>query len=161
MKEKYEMLHRYEGGADFAIRLAALVAIATGLPLWNEDGEKGVWAQLPDRMRLGKGWYSRELPKLFTELGYNSSPDFKTRFDRDTPYPCLMRYVPTKRALVLERRRKRLETGDPKATVTGWWNILVYYDGLVYDPSYREPYPLERFSPLYKVTSMMQVWVAE
>ena len=70
-----------------------------------------------------------------------------------------MRYVPTKRALVLERREKRRQTGDPRATVTSWWDILVYYDGLVYDPAYRHPYPLERFSPLYKITTMMQVWV--
>lgn len=159
MSEKYEMQHQFAGGDNYAVRLAALVAIVTGLPLWNEDGEKGVWARLTDRMRQGKGWYSSELPKLFTQLGYNSSADFKTRFDRATPYPCLMRYVPTKRALVLERQAKRRETGNPKATVTSWWNILVYYDGLVYDPAHREPYALERFSPLYKVTSMMQVWV--
>ena len=70
-----------------------------------------------------------------------------------------MRYVPTPRALVIERQAKRQATGDPKATVSSWWNILVYYDGLVYDPCYREPYALAQFTPLYKITTMMQVWV--
>jgi len=60
---------------------------------------------------------------------------------------------------VRERQLKRARTGDPTAPVTGWWTVLVYYDGWVYDPAYPEPYALERFSPDYKITSMMQVWL--
>lgn len=162
MSEKYEMKHRHASeNAEYSVRLAALVAIVTGLPVWNVAGETGVWAQLPDRMRRGHDWYGKKLALLFASMGYNSSPDFKTRFDRETRYPCLMRYVPTKRALVLERQAHRKATGDPNATVASWWNMLVYYDGLVYDPVQPEPYPLDRFpSSLYKVTTMMQVWVA-
>lgn len=156
LSEKYEIEHVQVAEPEKAC--AAMVAMLTGLPLDE------VWAKLPARLRKNDGWYSRDFIDTFRGLGYDCSPRF-VKFDPDTRYPCLLRFGPTARGLVWRRARKRRETGDPEAQLTErekhWWNVWVYYDGLVYEPRYTGPWLFHTMGKDVRPTSMMQVWISD
>ena len=133
---------------------AALIAMLTGLALDE------VWSRLPERLRKNAGWYGRDFVAVFRALGYDCSPRFQ-KFDPETKYPCLMRFGPTARQLVLDRRAERQRTGNPTATVRPWWNVWVYYDGLVYEPRYPGPWLFHTMPKNLKITSMLPVWISD
>lgn len=141
MKYEIEFHGREECGHD----CFALVYMLTGYGM-NELIER-----LPQRLH-DKGWYGRDFREVFALLGFDCNPQFK-KFDPATPYPCLLRFRPTKREIV---RRKQAGMKYPN-----FWDCYVYYDGLVYSPDEGCVYPLTLFNPAYKITSMMQAWVGE
>lgn len=132
---KYEMEHQHHPEADD--ECLVLISMLTGHALEDVRGK------VPPRLHKGHGWYGRDFIAAFRELGYDCSPKFKP-FEIDTPYPCLMRYGPRK----------------PASRKEDWWSVVVYYDGLVYDPALPEPFALNLFNPDYKITSMLQVWMS-
>lgn len=153
--QKYEIEHVHT--AESEKERAALIAMLTGLEMAE------VWTRLPARLRKDAGWYGRDFVATFRALGYDCSPRF-VKFDPATKYPCLLRYGPSARGLVWARRRKRRESGDPTAQLTErekhWWNVWVYYDGLVYEPRYPGPWLFHTMGDYIRVTSMMQVWIS-
>lgn len=156
LSQKYEVEHVQ--ATEPEKECAALIAMLTGLPL------EEVWAKLPARLQKHCGWYSRDFSDTFRRLGYDCSPRF-IKFDPDTKYPCLLRFGPTARGLVWRRAWKRRETGDPTAQLTErekhWWNVWVYYDGLVYEPRYSGPWLFHTMDKGVRPTSMMQVWISD
>jgi hypothetical protein len=145
---KYEIEH-----VPHELAYVALVSILTGLPLDE------LRLLIPARLHTTDGWYGRDFAATFRSLGYDCSPDFKTKFDPATPYPCLLRYGPGKVLLARETIARRRETGNPNLKPDRWWNVLAYYDGLCYDPHQAEPFKLSAFNPALKITTMMQVWM--
>jgi hypothetical protein len=137
---KYEIEHvAIEANEGF---MSALISMLTGLPM-EELRER-----LDASYYRGGGFYGRDFTRAFRLLGYDCSPKFK-KFDPETPYPCLIRYRPTKREMV------RLGIRKP------WWSVYVYYDGLVYDPYSPEPWFFNTMYKGYEVTSMLQVWLSD
>lgn len=143
LSEKYEI--EFLGQQEAGHYLFAMVSMLTGYSM-NELIER-----LPQRLHTG-GWYGRDFREVFTLLGFDCTPKFK-KFDPATPHPCLLRFRPTKRQIVL---RKLAGYKRPD-----YWDVFVYYDGLVYSPEEECVYPLTLFSPAHKVTSMMQVWISD
>lgn len=86
-------------------------------------------------------WRGSVFINVFRTLGFNVNPRFK-KFDKDTQYPCLMRF-------------KRTDVNE------SWWYVYAYYDGKVYLGA-NVVYTLDEFLKQYphiKITSMLQVWI--
>lgn len=139
---KYEVEHVQATSPD--AYCAALIAMLTGYSVAQ------VWSRVLPRLRKQSGWYGRDFVATFQNMGYDCSPRFRA-FEYATEYPCLLRYGPTKNEMA-QRNLKR-----------PWWNVVVFYDELVYDPRQSCPYTIELLSKYAggsKITSMMQVWIA-
>jgi len=149
--EKYEIEHQHNLTPED--ECLVLISMLTGYPL------EEVREQVEPRLRKAAGWYGRDFIATFRKMGYDCSPKFKP-FDKDTPYPCLMRYGPSRMLLARETVERRREKGNPDLKPSPWWNVLVYYDGLVYDLDQPAPFPLHHLNPDYRITSMLQVWVS-
>lgn len=147
--EKYEIefVSRAEALGNYSL---ALISMLTGLPADEIAGK------IPQRLRKDGGWYGRDFIEVFRQLGYNCSPRF-IPFDQNTAYPCLLRFGPREHEVARARR-----AGEKPPD---WWAVIVYYDGLCYDPNGTDedvvPFHLSRFNPDLKVTSMLQVWMSD
>jgi hypothetical protein len=138
---------------------AAIIAIATGLEL------EEVVAGLPKRLLKNGGFYGRDFRECFEHFGFDCSRTFK-RFDKDTERIAVIRYGPSKRALVENRKALRKRSGDPKAQLPkeemDWWDVAVYYDGWIYKPLFSDRFPLtDPIVKYWRITSMMQVWLSD
>lgn len=144
VSEKYEVefVSREQG---FGHDCYAMLSMLTGYTPTE------LYHKLPTEL-FNRAWWGRDFAQSFRTLGYDCSPKFK-KFDPATPYPCLLRFGPTKREIV---RRKQAGEKHPD-----FWDCYVYYDGLVYSPDEDCVYPLTLFNPVHKITSMMQVWISD
>ncbi len=122
---KYEIEPRFFEGYHFESEISTL----TGLELEEI---------LPHTKDITR-WSGSTYVKLFRKLGFNCNPKFK-KFDRETPYPCIMR------------------TKKPK--VKQFWYGFIYYDNKIYIQE--DVLTWEEWNamyPNYRITSMLQVWV--
>ncbi|HEX8657226.1 MAG TPA: hypothetical protein VF690_06820, partial [Hymenobacter sp.] len=111
--QPYEIEHVAIDGDDGF--MLALISMLTGLPM--EELRERLDARYYRRM----GFWGRDFTQAFRLLGYDCSPRFK-KFDPETPVPCLLRFAPTKRQMVIEGIKRP------------WWSVVVYCNGQVYAP---------------------------
>ena len=128
MMEKYELDEgRYHENEGHITR----IAILTGCEY--ED----IKLVAPDK----KLWKGTDYVKTFNKLGFNTNPRFVS-FDKDTYYPCLMRY----------HNKDELK----------YWYAFAYYDGIVYQGCSMKctlDEWLEAYGHRVVITSMLQVWI--
>lgn len=107
------------------------IAILTGLPI------EEISAASPS----ASSWRGIQFIETFRKLGFNVNPRF-IKFDRETPYPCLMRFKDL-------RDKERC------------WYAWVYYKTKVYTGMgcWHRLDSLLELNPHIKVTSMLQVWI--
>lgn len=88
-------------------------------------------------------WCAKDYINSFHGLGFNTKRSFKLKFDRETPYPCMMRY----------------KTSNPKDKA--FWFAEAYYDGVVYfgDGKTCDLDDFIELNPNFHITSMLQVWI--
>lgn len=145
MSQKWEIEPVFYNPDDWWHGCYALVSMLTGHSI------EELHNTLPKRYWNAESWYTRDFKAAISLLGFDTNPSFK-KFDPQTPYPCLARFRPTKRRMV--ERRQAGKKPD-------FWDVYVYYDGLIYSPQEGCVYPLTLFDPGLKITSMLQVWLSD